>query len=236
MIGFEGKTLGNGKFLVYNINQGEEINPMGLFAVSTELLKGFCPARYSESDGAVEYEVTDKVTLNEFFGDVVSKREIICVMDSIVDALIVARNKKIDLRTIVFDKDYVFVEPQTAKVSLIVLPLTSAVTPVSLNGFLKDIVCSLQYDKSENTDYVVELLNYLNSNDHFIYEEFKAFLSSISGRQAVEEIWEKENPAEENAPAEEMVIELPAEEKKGTTAMFASSKRKELTADDILGK
>ncbi len=235
MTGFEDKALGNGKFLVYNINQGEAINPMGLFAVSTELLKGFCPVCYSEGDGAVEYDVTDKVTLNEFFGEVVSKREILCVLDSIADALIVARNKKIDLRTVIFDKEYVFVEPETAQVSFVVLPLTNAVNPVSLNGFLKSIVCELQYDKSENTDYVVELLNYLNSNDHFIYEDFKAFLSNISGRQSIEELMGYEDATEDTAE-DDLIIELPAEEKKGATAMFTSTKRKELTADDILGK
>ena len=236
MIAFEGKTLGNGRFLVYNINQGEEINPMGLFTVSTEVLKGYCPVRYSESDGTVEYDVTDKVSLNEFFGELVSKRELLCVLDSVADALIVARNKKIDLRSVIFDKDYVFVDPLTAQIGLLVLPLAGAVAPVDINGFLKDIVCGLQYDKDENTDYVVELINYLNSNSHFIYEDFKAFLNNISGRQSVEENWKCESPAEEAAPEEEMVIELPVEEKKGTTPMFAKTERKELTAEDILGK
>lgn len=235
MKGFEDKTLGNRRFLVYNINQGEEINPLGLFAVSTELLKGFCPVIYSEGNSTVEYEVSGKVTLNDFFSELVTKREILCILNSITDALIVARNKKVDLRSVVFDKEYVFVEPETARVSFVVLPLADAVAPVNLNGFLKNIVCELQYDKSENTDYVVELLNYLNSNDHFIYEDFKDFLSKISGRQSIEELLGYEDTTGDTSE-DDLVIELEVEEKKGTTAMFASSERKELTAKDILGK
>ena len=240
MLNFEHKSLGNSKFLVYNINQGEEINPIGLFDVSTEHIKGFCPTKYSESDNVVEYDITDKVTLNEFFDEVVCKREILCVLDSILDALIVARNKKIDLRNLIFDKDYFYANPETVQVSFIVLPIVGATNPVDLNGFFKDIVFSLQYDKSEDTGYVVELLNYLNKNTHFVYEDFKAFISDISGQSMIEEIWEYEEPVAEvepeTEPEEEPVIEIEVPEKKGVSPMFRQPTRKELTADDILGK
>ena len=77
-------------------------------------------------------------------------------------------------------------------------------------------------------------------NTHFVYEDFKAFISDISGQSMIEEIWEYEEPVAEvepeTEPEEEPVIEIEVPEKKGVSPMFRQTTRKELTADDILGK
>lgn len=206
---------------------------MGLFEVTTGLVNGFCPTVYSEIDKTIEYDVTGKITLSEFLGKEVSKKELLCVLDSLLDALIVARDKKMDLRNIVLDMDFVFVNPESAQVSFIVLPVVGQSYPADLNRFFKSLVFDLKFDMSDDAGYVAQLINYLNSSTHFIYEDFKAFIKNISGRRELEETLICEE-AEDIGVDSDFVAELESVAEKNATPMFRHSARKELTAEEIL--
>lgn len=240
MKGLEYKSYGSGMFLVYCVEEGDSINPMGIFGVATNHLQGFAPTKYSEEEGTIEYDVTAKQTLNEFLSNAVAGRELLCVLNSILDSLIVARDNKVDLRSVLLDEDYVFVDPVTAKVELICLPVESRTQVMDINGFLKGIITNLKYDHNENGDYVVKLITFLNENQFFIYEDFKALIKEISGRNGIEE--EYFNPYYREAE-EEFIIEIEdtqddevcEEPAVQPTGMFDTPERKTLTADDILG-
>ncbi len=230
----EYKSFGSGMFLVYSVPEDDAVNPVGIFDVATERIPGFAPTKYSEEDRVIEYDVTGKSTLREFLSNQVSKRQLICVLDSMLDALITARDKKIDLRSLVLEEDFVFVDPVTAHIEFLCLPLTSRTAVADLNGFFKGIIMSLKYEQEEDSAYLAKLITYLNETKYFIYEEFKAFIRDISGRNNLEEEFFSQ-------PEEDFIVEIVEEEVeeektevKKPAGMFDTYERKTLTANDIL--
>lgn len=87
-------------------------------------------------------------------------------------------NRDISLKYIALNKECVFVNPETHKVFITVVPVKDFNAYINVRLFLKQILTNLEYDEEENLDYVGKLIAALNDKN-FMIERFETKILNI---------------------------------------------------------
>lgn len=94
-------------------------------------------------------------------------------------AYLSAEDYMIDQNYILLDPDYIFVNVSTYETSVVCLPIDEEDTGNSnLKDFFRNFVFNLNFDQTENGDYIAKLIHYLNGNS-FSVEEFNSVIENI---------------------------------------------------------
>lgn len=179
---FEYENQGTSTFLVYRIKGTDEIDTMSLGMLTNNKITGLIPAVFTQLDEVkyVKFNVSAKVSVQQFFSGAVNRKRLLGVFMGIVDAMMSAEEYMIDPNTILLDMDYIFTDVTTCDTSLICLPIMAEKkSALDLNAFFKQIMFSTQFDSTENCDYVAKIINYLNSSPVFSLEEFYGILKQL---------------------------------------------------------
>uniref|UniRef100_UPI004057C2A3 DUF6382 domain-containing protein n=1 Tax=Agathobacter sp. TaxID=2021311 RepID=UPI004057C2A3 len=185
---FTFENQGTNTYMVYRIGEMDEIDSMSLGMITNNKISGLAPAFYYQQDTAkyIKYNVSAKVTADQFLMGVVNKKRLTGVFFGIVHALLSAEEYMIDADSILLDLKYIYTDVSTCETLLICLPVQKEnCEHVDLKLFLKNIVFSTQFDQTENCDYIAKLINYLNSASAFSLTEFKEILDEINGLHTV---------------------------------------------------
>lgn len=83
----------------------------------------------------------------------------------------------VDITQIVVKPEYIFVENNGTKVEFVLMPLVN--TNVKFDEQLKNVILSLDFDRTENCSYVAELLNYFQHHTVFSPVEFANMIQTI---------------------------------------------------------
>ncbi|MDE7431954.1 MAG: FHA domain-containing protein, partial [Lachnospiraceae bacterium] len=144
----------------------------------------------------IKYNISAKVSVKQFFSGQVNRKRLLGVFLGIVNAVISAEEYMIDINTILLDTEYMYADVSTCNTVLICLPVNNEIAqPLDLGTFFKTIVFGIQYDQTENADYVGKIINYLNSTPSFSVYDFKNILDEIS-REDLSRHDERENGRE----------------------------------------
>lgn len=145
-------------------------------------INNIIPANLTQinADKYLKYNVSSTVTLKQYFEGIVNKNRIVNVFLSICNALMDANEYMIDTSMIILDSEYIFVDVSTAKASLICFPVIGYSSEVKVIDFFKNIIFTVQYDRTENSDYVAEIITFLNSSENFSIENFKNMITKLS--------------------------------------------------------
>lgn len=179
---FTFENQGTNTYLVYAISENDSVDTMSLGMLTNNKIPGLSPAIFSQMDANryIKYNVSARISVKQFFSGPVNKKRLIGVFSGIVDAMLSAEDYMIDVNTILMDLDYIFADVSTCETVLICLPLANNEdSSVDLSAFFKNIMFSTQFDKTENCDHVVEIMNYLNSTPVFSLVDFKELLRSL---------------------------------------------------------
>ena len=71
----------------------------------------------------------------------------------------------LDLEAAVLESKYMFVDPATGHVKLLLLPVKH--NNLSMDMFFRSMIFSIQYDPAEDVSYVTKILNYFNGAETF---------------------------------------------------------------------
>ena len=180
---FSYENQGHITYLSYAMAADDVIDTMSLGMITNNKIHGLAPSIFTQMDTTkyIKYNVSAKISVQQFFSGAVAKKHLLGVFDGIISAIIVAEDYMIDINSIVLDLNYIFADVSTCEVSLICLPIQTNSENVNLNTFFKNIMFSTQFDQSENCDYVAKIINYLNSSPVFSLEDFRALLDSLNG-------------------------------------------------------
>lgn len=97
-------------------------------------------------------------------------------------AFISAEDYMINTNYILLDLDCIFVNVSTCQTEVICVPFNGIANENNnLKDFFRNIVFTLNYDQTENCDYIAKLINFLNSSASFSLKGFKEVLDSIDG-------------------------------------------------------
>lgn len=180
---FTFENQGMNTYLVYQILNDDVIDSMSLGMLTNNKIPGLASTLFTQMNEQkfVKYNVSAKISVKQFFSGVVNKKRLIGVCLGIVNAMISAEEYMIDTNTILLDTDYIYSDVSTCETVLICLPIERIdAKAVDLGSFFKGIVFGIQYDLTENNDYVGKIINYLNSTPVFSIYDFKEILDDIN--------------------------------------------------------
>lgn len=179
---FTYENQGSNTFMVYEVGAEEVIDSMSLGMITNNKILGLAPTIFFQQDTTkyFKYNISAKVSADQFLMGVVNKKRLIGVFQGIVNAMLSAEEYMIDANSICLDLQYVFTDVSTCETVLVCLPIVDLEKPpVDLKTFFKNIVFGTQFDQTENCDYVAKLFNHLNSASVFSLTEFKDLLDEI---------------------------------------------------------
>ena len=184
MQGFTYENQGQNTYLVYQFDD-RPIDTMALGMLTNNKIKGFAPAIYTEIDNQkfIKYNVSSHVTLSKLFMGDVRKMRLLKTFVNIVDAMQMLDAYMLDRRTIMLDRDYIYVDASTSDVSMICVPVVDEFAPIDEREFFKNIIFSVSFAANENGDYVAWILAYLNSVELFQLQDFKKMLEGLMSEQ-----------------------------------------------------
>ena len=187
---FQFENQGANTYLIYQFAENEGIDTMSLGMLTNNHISGLASAVYYQLDEvrAVKYNITAKVSLDQFFTGVVNKKRVLGVLNGIIQAMSEMEDYMMNPETIVIDPKYMFVNVTTCEMALISIPTTELDEErVNLGAFFKDLVFTAQFDQNENCGYVAQLLNFFNNNTNFSLIEFKALLDTLNQSGTLEQ-------------------------------------------------
>lgn len=167
------------KYLVYEKKADDVIDTMALGMISNNKIKGIVPFTYTQIDGSLymEYNISGLISFQESFGGVVNRKKLLDILYSLADVFIRAEEYMLESSSFVLDVSYIYVEPKTKQVELIVLPVERE--EIALASFLRQLIFSSQYDQNENGNYIAALISFFNSNQAFSISEFKSLIQRL---------------------------------------------------------
>jgi len=179
---FTYENQGSNTFMVYEVGAEEVIDSMSLGMITNNKILGLAPTIFFQQDTTkyFKYNISAKVSADQFLMGVVNKKRLIGVFQGIVNAMLSAEEYMIDVNSICLDLQYIFTDVSTCETVLVCLPIVDLEKPpVDLKAFFKNIVFGTQFAQTENCDYVAKLFNHLNSASVFSLTEFKDLLDEI---------------------------------------------------------
>ena len=183
---FQYETQGTNTYFVYTIQPGDSIDTMALGMLTNNKIPGLAATQFTQMDTEryIKFNVSAKVPVSQFFSGAVNRRRLVGVFKGITSALLSAEEYMIDPGSIMLDLDYIFADVSTCETVLLCLPIERAQTQADLGQFFKNIVFTTQFDSTENSDYVVRIMNYLNSTPMFSLENFASLLDQLDKRES----------------------------------------------------
>ncbi|MEN2774834.1 DUF6382 domain-containing protein [Acetivibrio clariflavus] len=182
MKNFTFETQGANTYLVYEISENENIDTLSLGMITHNKISGILPVVYTQIDNNkyLKYNISSKIPVKQFFSSVVNKKRLLGVLYSIAEGILAAEEYMIEPSSLIFDLEYIYADVSTCEAYMICLPILDKGTKaVDIGTFYKNIVFSIQFDQTENCDYVAKLISYLNSNSVFSLVDFKQILFDL---------------------------------------------------------
>lgn len=182
MITFDIDEQESGKYLVYYKQERDEVDSLVMGMMENNKIEGTVPFVKVQVDTVVSYryDITGLQPLNEYFSGIVSKNKILTVIEEILNERTLLEEYMLDLEAAVLESKYMFVDPATGHVKLLLLPVKH--NNLSMDMFFRSMIFSIQYDPAEDVSYVTKILNYFNGAEIFTMTGFAALIRELKGQ------------------------------------------------------
>ena len=179
---FTREIQGSNTYLVYQIKPQDEIDTVGLGMIINNKIEGIVSTIYNQMDRQkfLKYNISAKVELKQFFYETVNREQLLCVFASILEGLVEAEDYMLERETLLLHPDYIFVDVSTGKAALVCVPIIKQQEEQkSLETFFKEIMFSVQFNQSENGDYIAKIIGYLNRTKQISVPDFLHLIKTL---------------------------------------------------------
>lgn len=172
---------GTNSFLVYQLNQEEEIDSFCYGMISNNKIDGVLPILLSQidEDRFLKYNIVAKVSLKHYFGSMVSKSRFLNIMKNIAYTMNNIEEYMLKTSSLVLNTEHIYVTVGSNNVSLVYLPISNQKEVLNPYHFFKDLTTNIQFDSSEDAGYVAKIINFLNQSSHAPLDEFIKLLDTL---------------------------------------------------------
>ncbi len=184
------------KYLIYTVKDEEKLDKLTIGMLSNNRIPGTVPARFEKSDDElkVEYDITDLEPLQDYLDQILCRDQILSVFESAADGIIAAEEYMLEISSYVLDKTNVYINPDTAQIFMIVLPVIS--NEKNPGSFLRELLFDIKYDQTENCSYIATLISSLGRDKSFDPKILKKQIEDLSYSDTAEE--NKQDNSEES--------------------------------------
>lgn len=182
MMKFAYENQGTNTYLVYNVKPEDILDTSSLGMLTNNKIPGLASMLYTQMDNEkiIKYNVSTKISAKQFFSNRINKKRLLGVFSGIIEAMLATEDYMLDANTVLLDLDYIFADVTTGETVMICLPILNLNNNnTDLGQFIKEIMFHVQFDPTENCDYVAKIINYLNSMSTFSLQDFKKLIDEI---------------------------------------------------------
>lgn len=184
---FTFETLGSSNFLVYELQQEDQLDTMSLGMLTNNNIPGLVKAVFTQMDDKkyIKYDVTSRLTAATVFSSPMSKKRLLTILGSMISALLKAEDYMLDTSSILLDSEHIFIDGGTGEAQLICLPVMRETSQPELGVFFKEVVFNwTKFEQTDDFGFMAALLNYFNSVPALSLVDFKALVDKLaSGRE-----------------------------------------------------
>lgn len=176
---FTYEEQGEKRYLVYEKKTEDHMDTLTLEMMSNNKIDGVSSGNHIQIDDKfyMKYDISGLMNLREYLQGVVSRQKILSILESIADAAIASEDYMLSISSYVMDMEYVYIDPDTLKVSMVVLPVVREGRKIDV--FLKEMFMGIRYDQTEDCSYVASLLNLLSGAGTFSIHTFKEEINRL---------------------------------------------------------
>lgn len=217
------------RYLIFESGTEEQIDKVAAGMLDNNDIKGMLPFSVMQFDDkvAARYDITSLISVSELLDKCISRETIISVIDSVLTVMENAEDYLIDPDSVILDCEKMFYDEKDGRLCMCVMPFVGKNnSSPSLRVFLKNFICRVKFDSTENCDYIGKMLGYLNSENEFSTEDFRYIVDEQKcGIAVVNECepdkiipdFSPEDNDEENEPPVKFTLKKPEEESVDTS-------------------
>ncbi len=170
--------------IVYTLDNDEEIDTFSDGMLSNNIIKGI-PAHTYEINGTertLSYSVPKGVPFATLIKQSLKKEVVITILKNIADILVRAEEYMLDCGCLLLEHEYIFVDTATLEPSMIFIP-TNKPYGKPFRTFIKSCIVTGIFDLSGDTQYVMQINNFLNTKSNASAKEIWQFLDALSNNK-----------------------------------------------------
>lgn len=179
---FQLENQGSAAYLLCSLEESDALDTVSMGMLTNNNIQGLAKTFFTQinREKTIRYDVSAQVPLEQFYTGTVNRERLLKTFRGIAEGLMAAEGYMIPLGSILLDQRYIFVNVSSCKTSLICLPVSPRIaqTP-DLREFFRGIMFAVQFDQSENCDYMTKIINYLNGAQNFSLLEFHRTLCEL---------------------------------------------------------
>ncbi len=180
------ETQGLNTYRVYRCGKEDLLDTVAIGMMQNNHIQGLLDMQVLRMDDTctLKFNISSKVPLSNFLAGVVKKDRFLTVMKKIIDIMMQMEEYLLDVEQILLATEDIYVNVSTLETGMLYYPVLAAKKNLSLNAFFKEILFSTEFDRSENCDYVVSLLNFLNTNKDADAVELRKMLEEMLSQES----------------------------------------------------
>lgn len=181
------ETQGLNTYRVYQCGKEDLLDTVAIGMMQNNHIQGLLDMQVLRMDDTctLKFNISSKVPLSNFLAGVVKKERFLTVMKKVIDIMMQMEEYLLDVEQILLATEDIYVNVSTLETGMLYYPVLAAKKKLSLNAFFKEILFSTEFDRSENCDYVVSLLNFLNTNKEADVTELRKMLEEMLGQGSI---------------------------------------------------
>lgn len=167
---FTYETQGAITYLVCELEPQEQLDGLALGMLTNNHIAGVAPVLYTEMNGQrfLKYNISAKVSANQFFSGTVSKQRALTAFKNILNALCSADEYMITPSCFSVEAEYVFLNVSSCEVALVCIPVENNKDFDSeLAAFFRNILTAARFDDREDASYIASLTACVNNAETF---------------------------------------------------------------------
>ena len=177
---------GNTTYLVYEVGSEEAVDSTSLSMLTNNRISGLAQTIFTQWNDKkyIKYNISGKISLEQLFSRTIKRKPFLEVLSGIVEALMSAEDYLLDADSILLEYKSIYFDISSYESALICLPIAEKRwdTP-DLTQFFRNIMANIQFDFSENCDYVARILNFLNHSGSVSIPEFSSLLKTLKSEK-----------------------------------------------------
>lgn len=127
-----------------------------------------------------QYNIAYKATLRKYLLQTMGKQQVLKLLETIIEAFQVLKNKGVDEKYLYLNLDYIFVDFVTRDISFLCIPENTELTGNRrLRDFLKELLMTITYKEEEDIYYIAKLVLYISNNRCMDMENFEELVLSL---------------------------------------------------------
>lgn len=193
LLGFTIEDKGVRTSLVYRLAENESLDVFGSGMLADNDIEGILPVVINEHNGIQEVrcDIASRVSFETLLNGRVGRKELIGVFSGIIDVITHAGEYLLDTSMFVLEPAYIYVNPSNYSVYMLFLPvLRDEVWQLNerVRILFKNTMFSARFSVYDDSSYISEILNELNSDAAFSLSEFSNLLKKLNGEYITEPV------------------------------------------------